>query len=148
MTIFNRLTDNTIFIILEFTGIVFNYNEYNLLKIGFHFDERKTRKYIKYYIIRTIQTSSDEIFIHIMKYFETGGFSKRFVKRIGWFLTTIQYLSNSNLLDKNRYIHMDIDWERNIYMHRSMTIMKYLNKEPWQNFTKDTLENMNRISDL
>jgi hypothetical protein len=141
------LTDDILIHILQFAGSIETPKDYRLFKLGF--DERKTRKTIKKYIIRKMHTCSDTAFIQAIHLFDTiAPFSKRLNKRIGYFMTTIQYLTNSHYYDvfqRDNYIHADIDWERNIYITRSMTILQCLICEPWQNFTKPVFEKLHSI---
>ena len=135
-------SNDVLFIIFQFSGMVHTYNDYCLFKLGF--DDRKIRKKIKQYVIKTMHTNSDETFIQSITYIGTCHFSKRIAKRIGYFLTTLRFLFDSNYYNENQrnaYIHTDIDWERNTFMnHRCMTIIQCLIREPWQNFTKEIFE--------
>ena len=134
--------------ILLFAGSIETAKDYRLFILGF--DERKTRKTIKKYIIRKMHSCSDTAFIQAMTLFcITAPFSKRLNKRICYFMTTIQYLTNSHyyygIFQREDYIHADIDWERNVHITRSMTILQCLICEPWQNFTKPVFDKLRSI---
>jgi hypothetical protein len=141
------LSDEILIHILQFAGSIETAKDYRLFKLGF--DERKKRKTIKKYIIRQLHTCSDTAFIQAIHLFDTiAPFSKRLNKRIAYFMITIQYLTNSHYNDafqREDYIHADIDWERNVYITRSMTILQCLICEPWQNFTKPLFEKFHSI---
>jgi hypothetical protein len=129
--------------ILEFIGTVSTHNDYQLMKLGFHENERKTRIQIKRYLIRQISECSDEHFITIMKYLKDCSLSEPLIQRIKYLLNIIEsYELMPYFNNREEFIHFEVKWERQKKTYHTGTIIKHIIREPNENITKNLIENL------
>lgn len=143
---FHQLPQEIVQTILEFTGIVENYNDYRLMKIGLHEMEEKTINIIKQYLIKRLIASRDEDFIKNIKYlYDNNEFflGEETKKRMKYFLecTTMSYIT---LFDETReeYIKHSIEWAKETNPYYYTSIMSHLCKEKHHIFTPKLIKHI------
>jgi hypothetical protein len=140
-----NLPETLIESILEFSGLISTHKDYKLIKFGFHESERKTHKLIKEWIIKQLNTCSNERFITIIEYFKTIPFSKQLNENIVRFLHQLEYLYDT--YDGNELLS-DIDtliWcERRDWRSRKSRprLIQSIIAEPPRNFNRQLVDNM------
>jgi len=137
-----NLPETLIESILEFSGLISTHKDYKLIKFGLHESERKTHKLIKEWIIKQLNTCSNERFITIIEYFKTIPFSKQLNENIVRFLNQLEYLYDT--YDSNELLS-DIDtliWCERRDMKYRPRLMAAIIAEPPINFNRRLVDNM------
>ena len=157
------LSEDIVAHILEYVGMTSNRNDYRLMKLGFHESEDKTQRQIQNYLINELRTSSDERFIHIIKYLNdrccsNNQFTQKISKLFNRFLSEIMvilYEDDDESITKH-YIHCEVEYHRDLtyydeihndYYQSNAILYTYniiteLRNEPLHHFTRDLIVNL------
>jgi hypothetical protein len=132
--------------ILGFTGIIENHNDYCIMKLGFHDTEYDTMKRYKKYVIHRLISSSDKDFVKNIKYlYENENFVVSYYANLQmqYFLNDIKLTErNQDIEERDEYIKFLIKWAKQTNRNYSTPILGHLLKESHHIFTRNLIKNM------